>query len=51
LQLEQERAKSCAEREYEKHRQEMEKLDFQARLREQEAKPEARVFSSSCQAA
>jgi len=38
LQIEQERAKLLAEREYEQHTQEMEKLDFQARLREREAK-------------
>jgi len=38
LHLEQKRAKILAEKEYEKHRQEMEKLDLQARLREQEAK-------------
>jgi len=37
-QLEQERAKILAEREYENHRQEMEKVDFQARLREKEAR-------------
>jgi len=38
LQLEQERAKIFAEREHERHKQEMEKLDFQAKLREQEAR-------------
>jgi len=37
LQREQERTKILAAREYERHKQEMEKLDFQSRLREREA--------------
>ena len=38
LQLEQEHAKICAEKEYEKHEQEIEKLDLKTRLRKQEAR-------------
>jgi len=37
LQLEQERTRLLAAREYEQHKLEMEKLDFQSRLREREA--------------
>jgi len=37
LQIEQERTRLFAAREYERHKQEIEKLDFQSRLREREA--------------